>query len=94
MQQHNFLCPRPLGPWGGAKGSNIIKSQLQSPFQRFLNQTLCLFSQMKDIKHIRQDFHSVPWVMPQGLGQGGTGRSKIKFSEHGHVAYQIKEDEQ
>ena len=40
---------RPLGPWGGAKRSNIIKSEVQSHFQRFLNQTLCIFSQMKDI---------------------------------------------
>ena len=37
MQRHNFLGPRLLGPWGGAKRSNIIKSQLQSQFQRFLN---------------------------------------------------------
>ena len=29
MQRHQFLCPRPLGPWGGAKRSNIIKSELQ-----------------------------------------------------------------
>ena len=49
MQRHQFLGPRPLGPWGGAKRSNIIKSELQSQFQRFLNQTLCIFSQMKDI---------------------------------------------
>ena len=36
MQLHNFLGPRLLGPLGGAKRSNIIKSQLQSQFQRFL----------------------------------------------------------
>ena len=35
MQRHNFLSPRPQGPWGGAKRSNIIKSQLLSQFQRF-----------------------------------------------------------
>ena len=66
-----FFGPRPLGPWGGAKRSNIF--QLQSQFQRFLNQTLqsllsrdtflrtylSVFSQMKDIKHIRWDFHKV-----------------------------------
>ena len=30
---------------------------------------------MKDIKHIRQEFHSAAWVMPQGweLGGGGGG---------------------
>ena len=62
---HNFFGPRPLGPWRGAKRSNIIKSQLLSQFQRFLNQTLCVFSQMKDIKHIRRDFHLTAWAMPQ-----------------------------
>ena len=37
MQRHNFFGPRLLGPWGGAKRSNIIKSHLQSQFQRFLS---------------------------------------------------------
>ena len=49
MQRHLFWGPRPLEPWGGAKRSNIIKSELHSQFQRFLNQTLCIFSHMKDI---------------------------------------------
>ena len=39
---------------------------------------------MKDIKHIRQDFHLVAWVMPQGQGWdlggwGGGGGQKIVF---------------
>ena len=41
VQCHNILGPRPLGPWGGAKRWNIIKFQLRSQFQRFLNQALC-----------------------------------------------------
>ena len=45
---HIFGSPS-LGPWEGAKRSNIINSELQSQFQRFLNQTLCIFSQIKDI---------------------------------------------
>ena len=49
MQRHYFLGPHPLGPRGGAKRSNIIKSELQSQFQRSLNQTLCIFSQIRDI---------------------------------------------
>ena len=73
MHRHNFLGSRPLGPWGGAKRSNIIKSELQSQFQRFLNQTLCVLSQMKNIKHIRQDFHSATWVMPRGGTWGYPG---------------------
>ena len=59
-----FFGPHPLEPWGGAKRSNIIKSQSQSQFLRFVNQTVCVFSQMQDVKHIRRDFHSVAWVMP------------------------------
>ena len=45
MYRRHFLCPQPVWPWGGAKRSNIIKSE----FQRILNQCLCIFSQMKDI---------------------------------------------
>ena len=61
------------GPGEGPKGQislNIIKFQLQSQFQRFLNQTLCVFSHMKDLKHIRRDFYSAAWVMPQGSDFG------------------------
>ena len=69
----HFFGPRLLGPWGGAKRSNIIKSQLQSQFQRFLKyKTLCVFSQMKDIKHISRDFYLVPWIMhAPGFGTWG-----------------------
>ena len=73
-----FFWPHPLGPWGpgeGPKGQislNIIKFQLLSQFQRFLIQTLCVFSQMKDIKHYQTGFSfgrlgHAPWV-----GFGGT----------------------
>ena len=77
-----FFWPRPLGPWGGAKRSNIIKFQLQSQFQRFFNQTLCVFSHMKDIKHIRRDFHLAAWVVPKGSDLGvpwGSGGSNFFF---------------
>ena len=65
-----FFGPRPLGPWGGAKRSNIIKFHSQSHFQRYINKTLCVYSQMKNIKHIRRDFHSAALVMPQGWDLG------------------------
>ena len=50
---------------------------------------------MKDTKHIRRDFHSVPWVMPQGRDFGALGvpRGSKKF-KHGHVGYQIDGDEE
>ena len=70
-----FFWPRPLGPGEGPKGQillNIFKFQLQSQFQRFLNQTLCVYSKMKYIKHIRQDFHSGAWMLPQGWDLRGT----------------------
>ena len=83
---HIFFAPPPWGPGEGPKGQislNIIKFQSQSQFQRFFNQTLCVFSHMKDIKHIRRDFHLVAWVMPLGsdLGVpwGGLGGQKFFF---------------
>ena len=74
---HEWACNSKFffgtAPWGGIKRSNIIQFQLQSQFQRFLYQTLCVFSQMKDTKHIRRDFHSVAWVMPKGSDLGALG---------------------
>ena len=77
-----IFWPGLLGPWGGAKRSNIIKFQLLCQFQICLNQTLCVFSQMKDIIHIRRDLHSVAWAMPKGWdlrGYRGAGGSKVNF---------------
>ena len=45
------------------------------PISRFLYQTLCVFSQIKDRKHIEQNFHSVAGVMPQGSNLGVLGGS-------------------
>ena len=76
----------------------MIKFQLPCQFQRFLYQTLCVFSQMKDTKHIRRDFYSVAWVMPKGLYLEALigarlGGQKIFLFKHGHVAYQIDGDD-
>ena len=51
---------------------------------------------MKDTKHIRRDFHSVAWVMPQGLDLGALGvpRGVNFFFKHGHVANQINGDDE
>ena len=45
----------------GARSRGQISLTCQ--FQRFLYQTLCVFSQIKDKKHIEQNFHSVAKVM-------------------------------
>ena len=82
---------------GEVKRSNIIKFQLPCQFQRLFYQTLCVFSQMKDTKHIRWDFHSVAWVMPQGSDLGVLGvpwGQKLFFYKHGHVAYQLDGDDE
>ena len=55
------------------RSTNIIKLRLPCQFQRFLYQTLCVFSQIKDRKHIEQNFHSVAGVMPQGWDLGVPG---------------------
>ena len=87
----HFFGPTPWGPGEGSKGQislNIIKFQLQSHFQRFFNQSLCVFSHMKDIKQIRRDFHLVAWVMPQGSDLGvpwGVLGVKIFFSKFNQI---------
>ena len=43
---------------------------------RFLYQTLCAVLQIKDRKHIEQNFHSVGGVMPQGWDLAVLGGSK------------------
>ena len=45
----------PLGPWGGIKMINIIKLQLQTQFQRFLYQTLCVLT-IKGYKTYQMEF--------------------------------------
>ena len=80
-----FFGPAPWGPGEGSKGQISFNFNyiVQSQFQRFLYQTLCVFSQMKDTKHIRRDFYSVPWVMPQGWdfeALGGALGSNFFFS--------------
>ena len=43
----------------------------------FLYQTLRVFSQIKDRKHIEQNFHSIAGIMhAPGVGLGGAGVSK------------------
>ena len=52
---------------------------------------------MKDIKYIRRDFYSVPWVMPQGWDFGALGvprGSNFFFFKLGHVVYQIDGDDE
>ena len=47
----------------------------------FIPNFVCVLTN-EDTKHIRQDLHSVPWVMPQGWDFGALGvpRGSIFFS--------------
>ena len=77
--QRNFFFPRPLGPWGGR--DQKVKYHLISTtksISKILFQTLCVFSQMKDTKHIRRAFYSVAWVIPRGGTWGYLG-AILKF---------------
>ena len=90
-QKYEWACC--LGPVGGVK-YHLISTTL---FKRFFYQTLSAFSQIKDTKHIRQNFHSVDWVMPQGWYFGALGvprGSKKIIFKHGHVAFQIDGDDE
>ena len=82
MQRHNFFGSPPPGALGRGKKVKYHKISITKSIERFLNQTFCVFSQMKDIKNIRRDFHSIAWVMPQGWDLGvswGVGGSKNFF---------------
>ena len=82
-------------PWGlgeGSKGQISFNFYYKVNFQTFLYQILCVFSQIKDTKHTRQDFILSPGSCPRGgtLERWGCpGGQKFIFFKHGHVAYQI-----
>ena len=59
----------------GARSKGQISLTCQ--FQRFLYQTLCVSSQIKDRKQIEQNFYSVAKVMPRGGTAGCWGSQKL-----------------
>ena len=68
--------PVPWGPGEGPKGQISLIS-IKKSISKILKPIVCVFSQIKDIKPIRRDFHSVTWVLPKGNGLWGIGGSKI-----------------
>ena len=55
-----------------------------------------MFPQIKDIKHIKQDFHFIAWVISGGGGGRwcAEGAKEFKKIEHGHVASQTDRDDE
>ena len=89
-----FFGPAPWGPGEGQKvkyhSISITKSN-----SKILIPNLCMFSQIKDIKHIKRYFYSIALVMPQRWEFGALGRwgaQGIKI-QHGHVVYEIDGDD-
>ena len=58
----NPFWPRPLGPGEGQKVKYHLISITKSISKIFIPNFVFVLT-----KHIRWDFHSVTWVMPQGL---------------------------
>ena len=78
-----FFGPIPWCPGEGSKDQISFNFNYKVNFKDFYTKTVCVFSQMKDTKHIRRDFYSVAWVMPQGWDLGALGcpgGQKIFFS--------------
>ena len=72
-----FLAPPPGARGRGQKAKYHLISITKSISKIFLYQTLCVFSQMKDKKHIRRDFHSVGLIYK--LKQHGIGGDFLKW---------------
>ena len=60
----------------------------------FIPNFVCVLTN-EDTKHIRRDFYSVTWVMPQGWDFWAlrVPRGSNFLFKHGHVAYQIDGDD-
>ena len=72
MQQHNIFGPRPLGPWGGTKKSNIIKSQLlKLIFKIFKPNFVCLLTNER-YKTYQTELSFDHLGHAPGVGLGGT----------------------
>ena len=67
MQRHNFLSPHPLGPWGGAKRSNVIKSHSKI----FKPNFVCLLT-VERYKTYQMGFSFRRLGHAPGVGLGGT----------------------
>ena len=65
---------------GGRGGVNLFFLSFSFRYHvnfNVLYQTMRVFSQIKDRKHIEQTFHSVAGIMPQGWDLGELGGQKL-----------------
>ena len=70
-----FLAPPPGALGRGQKVKYHFNSITKSISKIFIPNSLCVLTKER-YKHNRQDFHSDPWVMPQGWDFGALGGAK------------------
>ena len=66
VQQQKYIWP-----WEGVKWSNNFNNKVN--FKDFYTKFWCVFSQMKDTKHIRRIFFLSPGSCPRGVTRGCLG---------------------
>ena len=73
-----FLAPPPGALGRGQKVKYHLISITKSISKMYIPNFVCVLTN-EDTKHIRRDFHSVPWVMPQGWDFGALGLPRGSF---------------
>ena len=81
--QRQFFCPAPWGPGEGSKGQISFIFKYKVNFKDF-DTKLCVFFHKLKIQNISDRI---------GLSGGWACRGRQFFFKHGHVAYQINEDD-
>ena len=66
VQRHFSALPS----WTLGRGQKVKYHLISITKSRFLYQTVCVFSQKKNKKHIGRNFYSVAWVTHQGWNFG------------------------
>ena len=89
--QRFFFWSHPLGPWSEVKYHFI--SITKSISMNFIPNFVCVLTNER-YKTYQMGFSFCGWIMPQGWDFGGAQVVKKNFFfKHGHVAYQINEDD-
>ena len=92
----NFFGPAPWGPGEGSIGQISFNSNYIVNFSDFIPNFVCVLTN-KRYKTYLKGFLSVALVMPKGwefVALGCPGGQKLVIFKHGHVAYQIDEDDE
>ena len=97
MQRKKNFGPAPWGPGEGSKGKYHLFSITKSISKIFIPNFVCVLTNERYKTDQTGFFYSVACVMPQGWDFGAlevSRWSKKVIFKHGHVAYQIDEDDE